>query len=100
IDQVGLFSSINAKLGANDVTVGAWYENNEFEQARRFYAYASRTDPGQDHLKFMTNPFFTQWDIQFTTKTFQYYVEDTVDLGAAKISAGWKGFAVTNLASP
>lgn len=100
IDRVGLFSSINAKLGANDVTVGAWYENNEFEQARRFYAYASRTDPGQDHLKFMTNPFFTQWDIQFTTKTFQYYVEDTVDLGAAKISAGWKGFAVTNLASP
>ena len=100
IDRVGMFSSVNAKLGANDLTLGAWYENNEFEQARRFYAYSSRTNPGLDHLKFMKNPFFTQWDIQFTTRTFQYFVEDTLDLGQFKINVGWKGFAVTNQANP
>lgn len=100
INRVGLFSTVNAKLGMHDLTVGAWYESNDFEQARRFYAYASRTNPGVDHRKFMTNPFFTQWDIQFVTRTFQYFVEDSVDLGAAKLSLGWKGFGVTNQANP
>lgn len=100
INRVGLFSNVNAKLGMHDLTVGAWYEGNDFEQARRFYAYTSRTDPGLDHLKFMKNPFFTQWDVQFVTRTFQYFVEDTLDLGAAKVSFGWKGFAVSNQATP
>jgi iron complex outermembrane recepter protein len=100
INRKGLFGSLNADLGMNNITVGAWYENNDFEQARRFYAYTSRTNPGRDHLKFQSDPFFTQWDIAFNTKTFQYYVEDEIKLGDAKISLGWKGFQVNNHANP
>lgn len=99
IDRVGLISSVNARFGDHDLNLGIWYENNEFEQARRFYAYTSRTMPGIDHLKFMTNPFFTQWDIRFGTQTFQYFVEDTISLGDARINIGWKGFKVDNQAS-
>ena len=100
INRKGLFASLNADLGMNNLTVGAWYENNDFDQARRFYAYASRTNAGRDHLKFQHDPFFTQWDIAFNTKTYQYFVEDEIKLGDAKISLGWKGFKVDNRATP
>jgi iron complex outermembrane recepter protein len=100
IDRKGLFASINAELGFNSITVGGWYENNDFNQARRFYGYTSRTTPGRNHLKFQRDPFFTQWDVDFNTKTFQYYVMDEIKLGDAKISLGWKGFKVDNRATP
>jgi iron complex outermembrane receptor protein len=100
IDRYGLFGSAEGDLAFNHLTVGGWFENNDFAQARRFYAYASRTDPGRDHLKFQRDPFFTQWQIKFNTKTFQYYVQDEIALGAAKFNLGWKGFKVDNEANP
>ncbi len=98
--RTGLFASLNADLGMNDLTVGGWYENNDFNQARRFYAYTSRTEPGLNHRNFMKNPFFTQWEFQFNTKTIQYYVEDKISLGDTTINVGWKGFKVDNEATP
>ena len=45
---------------ANEITVGAWYENNDFNQARRFYGYESRTAPGprssQIHDRIRSSP--------------------------------------------
>ena len=94
--RLGIFGSVTGELGDHTITIGGWYENNKFNQARRFYAYTSRTEPGRDHLKFMRNPFFTQWDLNFKTDTFQYYVQDKISLGDATISLGWKGFNVEN----
>ena len=96
----GVFSSLNADLGDHALTAGLWFENNKFNQARRFYAYTSRTEPGRDHLKFMTNPFFTQWEFNFTTDTLQYYVQDKISLGDLTINLGWKGFQVNNESDP
>ncbi|MDF8333339.1 TonB-dependent receptor [Novosphingobium cyanobacteriorum] len=96
INRKGVFGSLSADVAFNKLTIGAWYENNDLNQARRFYAYQSRTNAGRDHLKFMKNPFFTQWDIDLNTKTFQYYVEDEIKLGDATLNLGWKGFKVTN----
>ncbi|MCH7628278.1 MULTISPECIES: TonB-dependent receptor [Novosphingobium] len=96
----GLFGSIAADLGMNQITVGGWYENNDFTVARRYYGYKSRTEAGRDHLKFQHNPFFTEWEMDFNTKTYQYYVEDTIDLGVAKVNLGWKGFNVDVTADP
>ena len=96
IDRKGVFGSLTADVAFNKLTVGASYENNDFNQARRFYAYESRTNAGRDHLHFMRNPFYTQWDIAFNTKTFQYYVEDEIALGDARMNLGWKGFKVDN----
>ena len=100
IQRGGVFSSLNAEVGDHEVTVGSWYEHNDFTQARRFYAYESNTTPGLDHTKFLTNPFFTQWLFDFNTDTLQYYVQDKISLGDLTINLGWKGFQVNNESDP
>jgi iron complex outermembrane receptor protein len=100
IQRGGVFSSLNAEVGDHEVTVGGWYEHNDFTQARRFYAYESNTTPGLDHTKFLRNPFFTQWMFDFNTDTLQYYVQDKISLGDLTINLGWKGFQVNNESDP
>ena len=100
IARTGIFGSVKAEMGANSLTVGAWYENNDFQQARRFYALSSRTNPGRSALKFQSDPFATQWDFDYNTKTLQYHVEDRIALGRATFAFGWKGFQVKNSALP
>ncbi len=100
IRRKGVFGSIGTALGFNNVTIGAWYEKNDFEQARRFYGLTSRTNPGRVSLHFQENPFATQWDWNYDTDTVQYYVADKLDLGALTVNLGWKGFSVVNRADP
>lgn len=94
IKRKGVFASLSGTYGFNNVTVGGWYEKNDFIQSRKFYGYDSRTNPGRDHLDFQSNPFFTQWSIAFETDTVQYYVTDDIDLGDLKVNLGWKGYSV------
>jgi iron complex outermembrane receptor protein len=98
MDRIGAFGSVDYTIGIQTLSVGAWYENNKFHQARRFYAFASRTDPGVSFRDYPKNPFATQWEFDFTTDTFQYHVQDKIDLGTVTINLGWKGFNVTNKA--
>jgi iron complex outermembrane recepter protein len=98
IDRGGLFGSVDFALGNHALAVSGWYEHNKFNQARRFYAFASRTEPGLSFRKYPKNPFFTQWEFDFTTRTLQYSVQDRIDFGALKVNLGWKGFKVTNKA--
>lgn len=100
IQRGGIFGSLNSQFGDHDVTVGGWYEHNDFTQARRFYAYESNTVPGLDHTNFLTSPFFTQWLFDFNTDTLQYYVQDKISFGDLTINLGWKGFQVNNEANP
>ncbi|NYT42595.1 TonB-dependent receptor [Sphingomonas sp. R-74633] len=101
IDRKGVFGHTGGQFGEhNDVTVGFWYENNQFQQARRFYALSSRTAPDRDSLDFQSNPFATQWDFDYTTDTFQYYVQDKLTFGDLTLNLGWKGFKVKNQADP
>ena len=96
LKRTGVFANLAAEVGDHNVSVGAWFENNDFNQARRFYGYASRTNPGYSHRDFAENPFFTQWEIDYNTKTFQYHVQDKIALGDLTINLGWKGFDVRN----
>lgn len=96
MERIGVFGSVDFDLGINDVSVGGWYENNKFNQARRFYGFSSRTSPDRSFRDYPENPFATQWEFNFTTKTLQYFVEDRIDLGALKLNLGWKGFKVEN----
>jgi iron complex outermembrane receptor protein len=96
IERWGVFGSTDFEIAFNKITVGGWYEHNKFNQARRFYGLTSRTDPGRSFRDYPKNPFATQWEFDFTTKTLQYYVQDTIDLGQLKINLGWKGFKVNN----
>jgi iron complex outermembrane receptor protein len=92
----GLFATIDYTLGFNKLMLSGWYEHNDFNQARRFYALTSRTIPGRSFREYPTNPFLTQWDFDYTTETLQYSVQDSIELGPVKINLGWKGFKVTN----
>ncbi|MDF7775098.1 TonB-dependent receptor [Sphingomonas sp. AOB5] len=100
MDRKGVFASVGTTFGFNDVTVGAWYERNEFRQARRFYGLFSRSNPGRDSLHFQSNPFATQWEFEYTTDTFQYYVQDKLTFGDLTLNLGSKGFEVRNKANP
>jgi len=100
IRRKGVFGSIGGKLGFNDITVGGWYEKNDFRQARRFYDLTSRTHSTRDSLEFQSNPFFTQWDFKYQTETVQYYVQDKIAIGDLTVDFGWKGFDVRNAAAP
>jgi iron complex outermembrane recepter protein len=100
IKRKGVFGDIKADVGFGDLTVGAWYERNDFHQARRFYGLTSRTVSTRNALKFQTNPFFTQWEFDYTTDIFQYYVQDKIALDDLTIDLGWKGFSVKNTAVP
>lgn len=100
IKRGGLFGTLTGEIGAHKLVLGAWVEHNAFNQARRYYAVASRTDAGQGLLDWPTNPFATQWEFNFATETMQYHVADTVKLGDVTLNFGWKGFAVINKANP
>jgi iron complex outermembrane recepter protein len=100
IGRGGVFSSLNAKVGDHNITVGGWYEHNDFTQARRFYAFDSLTTPNRDLTKFQRGPFFTQWEFDFNTDTLQYYVQDQMTFGDLTVNVGWKGFQVSNEANP
>ncbi|MFS2108568.1 TonB-dependent receptor [Sphingomonas sp. Sphisp140] len=101
IDRKGIFGNVGGELGShNDLTVGFWYERNDFRQARRFYALSSRTTVTRDSLDFQSDPFATQWDYNYTTDTFQYYVQDKLTFGDLTLNLGWKGFKVKNAADP
>jgi iron complex outermembrane recepter protein len=100
IKRKGAFGDIKIDLDWSILTVGAWYERNDFHQARRFYALGNRTTSTRSALNFQTDPFFTQWEFDYTTDIYQYYVQDKIKLGDVTVDLGWKGFSVANNAKP
>jgi iron complex outermembrane receptor protein len=101
ISRYGLFGSLVVPVNdSNELTIGGWWEQNDFTQARRFYALTSRANAGRTFDGFQRDPFFTQWEYDFDTTTLQYHVEDKIDLGALTVNLGWKGFKVSNNATP
>jgi iron complex outermembrane receptor protein len=100
IKRGGAFGSFDTFIGANHLTVGGWYEKNDFDQARRFYALDSLTVATRSARQYLRNPFFTQWQFAFNTETVQYYASDVIAFGDLTLSFGAKGFNVTNTATP
>lgn len=102
INRAGAIATMNWDVSFNKLELGAWYESNDFRQARRFYALDNTlAGSSRDSLEFQSDPFATQWDYKFQTNTFVYHVSDTIDVGdALTISGGWKGIDVVNKANP
>jgi iron complex outermembrane receptor protein len=94
IDRKGLFANLTWEIGDHTVSGGVWYENNAFNQARRFYAETYAT-PSRDPLDFQSNPFFTQWEYAFDTTTTQYYLQDVWAVTEQlKVNFGFKALEV------
>lgn len=102
MERIGVLGDLEAAIGAHTVRLNLWYENNDFEQARRFYTIGtSLTEPSTTALTYQSNPFFTQWNNAYNTRTFQYAVQDQWDVtDALSITAGFKGQAVKLEATP
>ena len=92
----GLLGDVTARLEGHTVRLNVWYENNDFEQARRFYDMGnSPTVPLTNVLTYQSNPFFTQWNNDYNTKTFQFAVQDQWDINdSLSVSFGFKGQSV------
>ncbi len=101
IRRKGVFGSLGYDFGQiGEISVGGWYERNDFRQARRFYGLDSRTAPTRDSLDFQYGAFATQWDFKYKTDTVQYYVEDKLTFGNLTVNLGWKGYDVRMSATP
>lgn len=97
IDRKGLIAKASWSLESHTLEAGVWFEENEFRQARRFYPERSLTTPTQDFTKFLRNPFFTQWEHVFDTRTLQFYVQDTWQISdALRVNFGFKSMNVEN----
>ena len=76
IERIGFLGDLKADLGSHQVRLTLWWENNDFNQARRFYDVSGTTVPSTTALTYQSNPFFTQWFNNYNTQTFQFAVQD------------------------
>ena len=89
ISRDGLSTTLDYEIGAHQLRASFWHENNDFNQARRFYATSLTSVPSP--YDFPSNPFLTQWQYAFTTKTDQFSVSDTIALAKdLTLGAGFK----------
>jgi iron complex outermembrane receptor protein len=94
IARTGMTGSLTGRFGAHTVEGGFWFEQNDFEQFRRFYGL-NRAAPQRPSLSFQSNPFFSQWGYGFETETQQFFLQDTWQVTPAlKINAGFKSLQV------
>lgn len=101
IDRYGVISSLTARVGRHEINGGIWVEDNDFDQARRFYGEPSRAAPTRSFLDFQKDPFFTQWQYTFNTRTVQWHLQDTWSVtDAVKLNFGFKSVKVENEGEP
>ena len=94
VTRGGAIGSLDYKVGRHDIEGGIWFESNTFNQARRFYAL-NAAGTNIDSLQFPTNPFFTQWQGAFTTKTVDLHLQDSWQVtDALKVNLGFKSLFV------
>jgi iron complex outermembrane receptor protein len=97
IERFGVVFDTNLTLGAHAISAGFWAETNDFTQGRRFYGLANAAEPSRRSRVFQTDPFFTQWRMNFNTETLQIYLQDQWSLSDAfTLTFGFKGQSVSN----
>ena len=95
IERIGFLGDFRADLGAHQLKLNLWWENNDFNQARRFYDVSGTTEPSTTALTYQSNPFFSQWYNNYNTQTLQFAVQDEWTVSDNFIiSGGFKGQSV------
>ncbi|MDP3495926.1 MAG: TonB-dependent receptor [Hyphomonadaceae bacterium] len=93
MNRSGLVGSAAWTLGDHTIEGGFWYEYNDFNQDRRFYAN-NRSAP-RPTLEFMRNAFATQWSYAYDFETQMFYIQDTWNISdALTVSGGFKSVTV------
>lgn len=101
INRSGAITALTATIGDHELNGGVWYEDNDFDQARRFYGEPDLAGPTRSFLDFQRDPFFTQWEYAFNTKTTQWHLQDAWAVSDAfKLNFGFKSIKVENEGVP
>jgi iron complex outermembrane recepter protein len=96
----GIVTSLGWSGENHEVEGGVWFENNDFNQARRFYAEPSRVAPARAFEDFQSNPFRTDWEYDFYTETVVFHLQDTWSVGdAVRINLGFRSVRSENEAT-
>jgi iron complex outermembrane receptor protein len=96
ISRSGVITALTYVSGIHEMNAGVWYEDNKFDQARRYYA-TGLADPGRSPYDIPSNPLLTAWQYEFKTKTVVFHAQDTVTLSDSLIlNVGFKSPSVTN----
>ncbi len=94
IKREGVVSSLAWTLGTHEIEGGFWYEHNDFNNARRFYGL-NMDGTNRDSLHFQSDPFYTQWETDYTTKTGVFHLQDTWQIAEPlKVNFGFKSMHV------
>jgi len=94
IRRGGIVSSLDWTLDRHEIEGGFWYEHNDFNIARRFYGLDA-TGTNRDSMHFQSNPFYTQWESDFITKTRVFHIQDTWRIiDPLKLNFGFKSMKV------
>jgi len=99
IHRVGAMTGLTYRLGHHTIEGGFWFENNNFEQARRFYPLGEDGAPSSTHW-YSGDSFETQWQGVYNTKTYQFHLQDTWQATPAlKLNYGFKSLIVDETAT-
>ena len=84
----GITSDLSWSLSNQEIKAGVWLESTDHNWEQTFSDTASRGDG----LSYVSNPFLTSDAQKFTTKTRQFYAQDTLGFieGRAKATLGFK----------
>ena len=97
IKRYGVVASGQLRLDAHTVTAGVWYEDNSFNQARRYYGL-DRAAAQRSFLNFQSNPFRTDWQYDFQTTTYKLFIEDRWQVSEQlKVNFGVTSLSVENV---
>ena len=75
LQRYGVMASGTLRLGDHAINAGFWVEDNDFNQARRYYGL-NRAAPQRDALKFQSGSFRTDWEYDFKTTTTKFFIQD------------------------
>ncbi|MGB8603053.1 MAG: TonB-dependent receptor, partial [Rhizomicrobium sp.] len=96
INRYGVVGSLKWTYQDHTVEAGYWYENNNFHQARRYYAMSASSPRGD--LVFPSHAFATSWEYKFNTVTQVVHLQDTWQVSdALKVEFGFKAQKVNNV---
>jgi iron complex outermembrane receptor protein len=100
LERTGALTALTWALGSHEINAGAWYETNDFTQARRFYGEPSRAAPSRSFEDFQRNPFQTDWEYDFETETVVFHLQDTWSItDALRLNVGFRSMQVENEAT-
>lgn len=92
----GVVASATWTLGGHRINAGLWYEDNDFVQARRYYGL-NRAAPQRDPLKMQRGSFRTDWEYDFKTTSWKFWVQDNWTINEAlSVHFGFASLMVEN----